>query len=569
MVPIVEAIDMADVPRLDTYWFHEREWTDYDELLDAFEWEVPETFNIASYICDRWADGDGTAIIADDGHETVETYTFETLRDAADATARFLRDCGVTRGDRVGINAGQRPETVVAHVACWKLGAVSVPMSTLFGTDAISYRLTDSGAVACFVDGSNVDTLRAIADDVDSLETVVTIGDVEPAGDEVSLEDARAEFSGRFETAPTDAEEDAIIIYTSGTTGDPKGVRHAHRVLLGDLPLFLTSFCNLEVTDDDVFWTPSEWAWVATLFDVVFPGLFYGRPVVAHTADETFDPETAMDLLERHDVTNFFAPPTALRMMEQLDDPGRWNVSSVRCVPSGGESLGETIVEWAEETFDGAAVHEAYGQTEANLLVGDCTKLVESKAGKIGPRGPGHEVAIVDPETAERTVGTGEVGEIAVRYEGNPVCFKEYWNKPEATAEKVANGWLLTEDLGRMDEDGFLEFVSRKDTVIISAGYRIGPVEIEEALSAHEAVADAGVIGIPDDERGAVPKAFVVLASGFDPSLDLVDALKEDVRGRLAEYEYPREIEFVEALPKTSSGKIRRTSLEEHEGLLD
>ncbi|MFO7925812.1 MAG: acyl-CoA synthetase [Halobacteriota archaeon] len=561
---------MSTVPDLEAYRFYEREWSEYDDLLDSFEWEVPERFNMASYICDRWcADGDRTALIADDGDGGGDTYSFERLREEADATAAFLEERGVTRGDRVGINARQRPETVVAHVACWKLGAVSVPLSTLFGTDALSYRLDDSGSVACFVDDSNVETLREVRDGVPSLETVVAIGDIEPTDDETAFDAVRSRDASGVETADTAAEDDAIIIYTSGTTGDPKGVRHAHRVLLGDLPLFITSFCNLELNDDDVFWTPSEWAWVATLFDVVFPGLYYGRPVVAHTADEGFDPETAMNVLERHDVTNFFAPPTALRMMEQLDAPDRWDVSSVRCIPSGGESLGDTIVQWAESTFDGAAVHEAYGQTEANMTVGDCTTLLDSKDGKIGPVGPGHDVAIVDAETAEPTVEPGKTGEIAVRYEGNPVCFKQYWNKPEATAAKVQNGWLLTEDLGRMDEDGFVEFVSRKDTVIISAGYRIGPVEIEEALSAHEAVADAGVIGIPDDERGEVPKAFVTLAAGYVPSTDLADGLRKDVRERLAAYEYPREIEFVDELPKTSSGKIRRASLEEREGSVE
>lgn len=560
---------MSTIPDLEAYRFYEREWTEYDDLLDSFEWEVPERFNMASYICDRWCeDGDRTALVADDGDGNGETYSFERLRKEADATAAFLRERGVSRGDRVGINARQRPETVVAHVACWKLGAVSVPLSTLFGTDALSYRLDDSESVACFVDGSNVETLRESHGDVPSLETVVTIGDAEPTGDETAFGTVLSSSSERFETVDTAADDDAIIIYTSGTTGDPKGVRHAHRVLLGNLPLFITSFCNLELNDDDVFWTPSEWAWVATLFDVVFPGLYYGRPVVAHTADGSFDPETAMDLLERHHVTNFFAPPTALRMMEQLDAPERWDVSSVRCIPSGGESLGDTIVEWAEAVFDGAAVHEAYGQTEANMTVGDCTKLLDSKDGKIGPIGPGHDVVIVDPETAEPTVDRGETGEIAVRYEGNPVCFKEYWNKPEATASKVQNGWLLTEDLGRMDEDGFVEFVSRKDTVIISAGYRIGPVEIEEALSAHDAVADAGVIGVRDEERGEVPKAFVTLAPGYEASTDLADRLRSDVRSRLAAYEYPREIEFVDDLPKTSSGKIRRASLEEREGLV-
>ncbi|MDS0477030.1 AMP-binding protein [Natrinema sp. 1APR25-10V2] len=560
---------MSTTDRLEAYHFYERDWDDYDRLLEEFEWEVPETFNMATYVCDRWAeDEERVALFADDGDGGSETYTFRRVRNATNALANAMRDRGVERGDRIAINMRQRPETVIAHVACWKLGAVSVPLSTLFGTDAVSYRLNDADAVACFVDGTNVETVRSVATDSPSLETIVTVGDVDPEADEVAFRELVDAHSREFETVETDAEDDAIIIYTSGTTGDPKGVRHAHRVLLGNLPLVITGFCNMELHDSDVFWTPSEWAWVATLFDVVFPAMFYGRPVVAYSADEQFDPETAMGIIERYGVTVFFGPATALRMMEQMDDPDRWDVSSIRCLPSGGESLGQSIVEWARDVFDGAAVHEAYGQTEANMLVGDCTKLTEFREGKIGRRAPGHEIAIVDPETAEQTVETGDVGEIAVRYEGNPVCFKEYWNKPDKTGEKVRNGWLLTEDLGCLDEDGYLEFVSRKDSVIISAGYRIGPVEIEEALANTDAVADAGVIGVPDDERGEVPKAFVVLADGFEASEGLEESLRQDVRDRLAKYEYPQRIEFVDELPKTSSGKIRRTSLEEREGIL-
>jgi acetyl-CoA synthetase len=559
---------MSEQLRLDTYHFYEQEWDGYDDLLESFEWEVPESFNMASYVCDRWAEERGrVALFADDGAGNTETYTYWQLQNAANSLANHLADRGVSRGDRVGINAPQRPETVISHVACWKLGAVSVPLSTLFGTDAVSYRLDDAGAVACIVDSSNVETVREVVDDVPSLDDILTVGVDDPGAGETDFWTAVDGASREFETVETDAEEDAIIIYTSGTTGDPKGVRHAHRLLLGNLPLVVTAFCNMEMHDSDVFWTPSEWAWVATLFDVVFPCLFYGRPLVAYTADEKFDPEAAMTIIERYGVSNFFAPPTALRMMVQLDDPSRWDVSSVRCVPSGGESLGQSIVDWAEDVFDGAVVHEAYGQTEANMVAGDCTKLVESREGKIGKPAPGHDIEIVDPETAEANVPRGETGEIAVRYEGNPVCFKEYWNKPGVTERKVKNGWLLTEDLGRMDEDDYIEFLSRKDTVIISAGYRIGPVEIEEALAAHDAVADAGVIGVPDDERGEVPKAFIVLAAGYEASEDLKSTLRRDVRDRLAEYEYPREIEFVDDLPKTSSGKIRRATLEEREGV--
>ncbi|WP_255152296.1 acyl-CoA synthetase [Halorarius halobius] len=556
---------MDERSRLNAYHFYEQEWDSYDQLCESFEWEVPERFNAAEYVCDRWSsDKSRVALFGLDHEGNERTYTFWQLRNVTNRLANYLREQGVERGDRVGVNAPQKPETVMAHVAIWKLGAVSVPLSTLFGTEAVRYRLDDADAKACIVDASNAGALRAVRDDVDSLEEVLVV-DGTATGEEVGFWDAIDASSRRLDPVDTAEDDDAIIIYTSGTTGDPKGVRHAHRVLLGNLPMFVTTVCNMEMSPGDVFWTPSEWAWVATLYDVVFPGLFFGKPVVAYENEAGFDPETAFDVIERYGVTNYFAPPTALRMMMQVDRTAAGDVGDVRAVSSGGESLGESIVEWAADTFDGAVVHEGYGQTEANMIVGDCTALTESREGKIGPAAPGHEVAIVDPETAEPTVDPGEVGEIAVRYEGDPICFKEYWNKPDKTAEKVQNGWLLTEDLGAMDADGYLSFHSRKDNVIISAGYRIGPVEIEEALATHDAVADAGVVGIPDDERGEVPKAFVVLAAGHEASDDLKRQLAQHVRDRLAKYEYPREIEFIDVLPTTSTGKVRRVDLEQRE----
>lgn len=571
-VPICDTVTgVADVtpgPRLDAYHFHERDWADYDALVEAFEWDVPPQFNMAKYCCDRWAGERGrVALFAEtaDG-ESRRTVTYWQLRNAANRLANHLAERGIRAGDRVGVNVPQKPETVLAHIATWKLGAVSVPLSTLFGPDAIGYRLSDAGAAACIVDGSNVDALREARADTDlNLRTVLTVDVPDPAADEADIWTAIESHDRDFETVETTADHDAVLIYTSGTTGDPKGVRHAHRMLLGHLPLFLTTFCNVELGDKDVFWTPAEWAWIASLFDVVIPGLYYGRPVVSHHREQ-FDPTAAFDVIERYGVTNYFAPPTALRMMMQVDPDA--DVSSVRVVASGGESLGTSIVEWAREVFEGAVVHEGYGQTEANMIVGDCTALTEFREGTIGRAGPGHEIAIVDPETAEPSVPPGEIGEIAVRYEGDPVCFMEYWGKPEKTAEKVQNGWLLTEDLGVLDEDGYLTFHSRTDDVIISAGYRIGPVEVEESLATHPAVADAGVIGIPDDERGEVPKAFVVLAPAYEPHDDLVADLQQHVKDRLAAYEYPREIAFLDELPKTTTGKVRRASLRLREGVL-
>jgi acetyl-CoA synthetase len=573
---------MARGDRLDAYQFYEEDWDSYEQLREDFEWEVPDQFNMATYVCDRWATDrrrvalfgeresqgepstqpDATGVPAGDR----ETYTFWQFRNITNRLANYLRERGVERGDRVGVNAPQRPETVFAHVAAWKLGAVSVPLSTLFGPDAVEYRLDDCDAVAAVVDASNLDSVREARESLPALETVVTVGDADTRDDEVAFQDAVADQPRTFETVATDAEDDAIIIYTSGTTGDPKGVRHAHRMLLGHLPLFVTTMLNVESPEGGVFWTPAEWAWIASLFDVVVPALYYGQPVVAYDGGQ-FDPEIAFEVIERYGVTNFFAPPTALRMMMQVEDTDRFDVGTLDTIASGGESLGQNIVDWAADTFGGTTVHEGYGQTEANMLVGGCTALTEFREGYIGRAGPGHEIAIVDPETAEPTVDRGEVGEIALRYEGNPVCFVEYWNKPEKTAGKVRNGWLLTEDLGLLDEDGYLQFKSRKDDVIISAGYRIGPEEVEDSVAGHEAAADAAVIGVPDDERGTVPKAFVVLAEGYDPTEETRESLRQHVRDRLAKYEYPRDVEFVDDLPKTATGKVRRASLREREGL--
>ncbi|MFB6109931.1 MAG: acyl-CoA synthetase [Halodesulfurarchaeum sp.] len=553
---------MATHERLEAYHFYEQDWDDMAALREWFEWEVPETFNMASYVCDRWADDRGrVAMFFDTAAGERETYTYWQLDRLSNRLANYLRSEGIERGDRVGVNMPQRPETVIAHVAAWKLGAVSVPLSTLFGPDALSYRLDDSGAKAAVADPTNLDTLRSVQADLPDLETTVTVDAPNVRPEETRIATIFQDADPTFETVDTDPEEDAILIYTSGTTGSPKGVLHAHRLLLGHLPGFLTAG-NLNLDDGSVYWTPGEWAWIASLFNIVFPAMFYGRPVVASNTDGPFDPEHAFELLEEYGITMGFVPPTALRMMRQVDDPDRFDTDSLGVIASGGEAVGKDVVNWVEGTF-GGVIHEGYGQTEANIVLTECGALGMTDPESMGVAPPGHEVTIVDPETAEPTVPNGEVGEIAVRYAGDPVCFKEYWNKPEKTERKVRNGWLLTEDLGWQDDEGYFYFKSRKDDVIISAGYRIGPEEVEESISDHDAVVDAGVVGVPDEERGEIPKAFVVLADGYEATDDLREELAQYVKDNLAAYEYPREIEFVESLPRTTTGKVRRSALQE------
>jgi len=565
---------MTDVQRLEAYHYYEEEWEDYDELYDAFEFEIPNRFNMADYVCDRWASDKGrVALFSEDPHHGERTYTYRQLSHATNRLANHLQACGVDRGDRVAVNTPALPETVMGHLACWKLGAVSVPLSTLFGPDALSYRMDDASVVAGVVHASNVEAFREAAAEVDGLETVLTTGVDTPGTDapgvsETDLRDAIADRDRAFDNATTDPDDDALLPYTSGTTGPPKGVRHGHRMLLGYLAGIGTGF-DMEINESDLTWAPPEWAWVGSLFGIVVPTMFYGLPQVAYEGGGPFDPVATFEQIERYGVSNVFLPPTALRMMMQVDDPDeRYELDSVRVILSGGESVGQSIVEWADDVFGGAVVHEAYGQTEHNPLVGDLTALgVEHRPGKMGKPMPGHEVTIVDPDTAEPLDEPGEVGEIAVRYEGDPSRFKGYWNQPEKTEWKVQNGWLLTEDLGAMDEDGYISFEGRTDDVIISSGYRIGPEEVEESVASHPGIAEAGVVGVPDDTRGTVPKAFAIPAPGTDPEEDLKADIKEHVRDRLADYEYPREIEFVDDLPMTPTGKIQRFELREREGL--
>ncbi|WP_255197674.1 acyl-CoA synthetase [Halorarius litoreus] len=561
---------MPSVPDIEAYTFYEEEWDSYEELVESFEHDVPERFNLATYLCDRWADDKGRVAIFGDGtDEAPRTFTYWQLRQITNRLANYLQQQGIERGDRVAVNVPQKPETAMAHLAAWKLGAVSVPLSSLFGPDALSYRLRDSGAKALVVDAENVDTVRDVRASLDDLETVLTVGAVDHEADETDFWTAQDGASHAFDTVDTAAEDTASIIYTSGTTGDPKGVVHAHRLVLGLLPDYLASYCNFQLDERDVIWSPADWAWVAGLYSTMATTLYHGRPVVAYNATGKFDPVETFELVERYGISVSFIPPTALRMMmQETEAAADYDLTSLRSIWSGGESLGDEISEWAEDTFEGAVVHEVYGQTEAVNIVNEISTLYPKREGALGKPSLGRlDVALFDAAERDQRVGVDEVGEIAVKYEGDPECFKGYWNKPEATAETVQNDWLFTGDLAKRDADGYYYFVGRNDDVIISAGYRIGPKEVEDVLAGHPAVVNVGVIGVPDDLRGAVPKAFVELGGGYEPSDALVEELQQRAKDALAQYEYPREIEFVDALPLTVTGKVRRNAIREQEGI--
>jgi acetyl-CoA synthetase len=525
----------------------------YDDLCKAFRWEIPARFNMATACCDRHADGSGRlALIYVDEDGGTQRLSFDEISALSKSFAHVLTADGLERGDRVAVFLSQSVELPIAHLAAFRAGLVSVPLFTLFGEDALEFRLANSGAKAVITDEGGWDKLSKIRDRLPHLQDIYVTGGAVHAGAKPfwsAIEEAPEDFA----TVDTAADDPAIIIYTSGTTGNPKGALHAHRVVLGHLP-------NVEMAHDffpkpgDLMWTPADWAWIGGLFDALFPAWYHGVPVLGHRAKK-FEPQAAMQLMADHGVRNVFLPPTALKLMRQADV--KHDGVRLRSIFTGGESLGAELLDWVRATF-GVDAHEIYGQTECNLVVGNNARLFPLRPGSMGKPTPGFDVQIVDEHGAVQPRNTR--GIIGVRVP-NPVAMLEYWKNPEATAAKVAGGFLLTGDLGVQDDDGYFWYVSREDDVITSAGYRIGPSEIEHTLMKHPAVAMSAVVGIPDPIRTEVIKAWIVLRPGFTASDELARDIQDFVKVQLAAHEYPRHIQFAASLPMTATGKVLRRDL--------
>ena len=529
----------------------------YEEIRQAFRWEVPEQYNLGSDVCDKHP-ANKRALIYEDEAGNVTTYTFGQLRKLSNRFANVLQALGLERGERVGILLSQSPEAAITHLAVYKAGGIAVPLFTLFGPDAIEYRLANSDARVVVTDGSNLEKLLTIRDRLPSLSTIiVTEGKDE---DTVNFWALLDEASADFKPVATTANDPALIIYTSGTTGPPKGAVHAHRVLLGHLPGVEFPH-NLFPQPGDLFWTPADWAWIGGLIDVLLPSWHHGIPVLAHRARK-FDPEHAFHLIAKHNVRNVFLPPTALKLMRQVENPKERHAVNLRSLGSGGETLGEALLRWGDEVF-GLTINEFYGQTEVNLVLGNCATILPVRPGSMGRPIPGHNVDIVDEEG--HPVAPGTVGQVAIQ-RPDPVMFLEYWRNPEATKKKFIGDWCLTGDLASKDDEGYFWYKSRDDDIITSAGYRIGPGEIEECVMKHPAIALVAAIGIPDPVRTEVVKAFVVLKPEFSPNDALASEIQAFVKSRLAAHEYPREVEFVSELPMTATGKIMRRKLRKQDG---
>lgn len=535
--------------------------TTYDDVCRLMHWRIPDRYNIGVDVCDKHADRtpEAVALIVEDEDGDVVRYSFESLRRLTNRLANVLVGSGLNRGDRLAVLLTQSVETAMAHIAAWKAGLVSIPMFSLFGEEALEYRLTNSGARALVTDEIGFAKIAAIRDRLPDLDVVLLVDAGADGRGFTAFWPAVDRASDAFTSVDTAAEDPGLIIYTSGTTGSPKGAYHAHRTLLGHLPS-VEFFNEFLPQPGDLMWTPADWAWIGGLMNVLMASWHHGVTVLAQRARK-YDPEHALALMARHGVRNVFMPPTALRLMRQAESAiGRYGCG-LRTLTCAGEPMGVELLDWCRDKL-GVTPNEYYGQTECNLVIANCAEIMDVKPGSMGRPVPGHTCAVIDADG--QPLPPGKVGAIAVR-RPHPVIMLEYWRNPEATEAKYRGDWLLSGDEGHVDEDGYFWFLGRDDDVITSAGYRIGPGEIEDCLGHHPAIALAAVIGVPDPLRTESVKAFIVPSPGVVADANLEDDIRDFVKTHLSPHEYPRLIEFRDSLPMTATGKIKRKELRDAE----
>ena len=578
----------------------------YDQLHGNFRWHVPEDFNIAQVCSSRWAMQTPNAVairvhVSGKSLTKSKAYTYLELQQAANHLSAKLADAGVQRGDRVAIVLPQRFETAVAYMAVLQMGAIAVPLSMLFGPDALEYRINDSDAVVALVDEVSEPILRQIQSNCPNLRHILAV-----AGVFIAYNAIKSIAKSKFQVI-TKADDGAILIYTSGTTGPPKGALIPHRALIGNLTGFVCSQNwfgfdgKTNKSSNAIFWSPADWAWTGGLMDALLPTLYFGREIIAFRG--RFSPEATFELLQTQRVTHTFLFPTALKaMLKAVPEPKKHYKLRLEAIMSAGEAVGDAVYDYCRDKL-GVVVNEMFGQTEINYIVGNCAVRYPSKANSMGKPYPGHNVAVIDDDgniCPDGVPGDVAVNRFDIHGQPDPIFFLGYWKNDAATQSKFTGDWCRTGDLATRDADGYLWYQGRADDVFKAAGYRIGPSEIENCLVKHPAVANAAVVPKPDAERGAVVKAYVVLAAGYaekyavdiainliandainTPAIDditskselkssfkamfsentLILELQNHVKSLLAPYEYPKEIEFIEALPMTTTGKVQRRVL--------
>ena len=537
----------------------------FEELYLNFKWNIPEFYNIASDTVDQVIYQNRTALINFLKDGKIEKWSFLDIKRYSNKLANVFNHFDIETNARVGIILGQCPETAIAHMACFKSGKISIPLFNLFGTDALHYRLLNSRSSLVICDNIGLNKIMDIKDRLPDLKKIICVDVNDEKNNIFNFKKLLEQSSDSFVTKKTKASDPALIIYTSGTTGGPKGALLPHRSLLGHIPgvEMPHEFLSSSEPVNDLFWTPADWAWIGGLFDVLLPAWHFGIPVVSYRSQK-FDPEFTFDLMSKLEIKNTFLPPTALKMMKSFNYSKTIKNLKLRTVGSGGEALGEDLLEWGKQIL-GVGINEFYGQTECNLTVSNCGAIMPTKQGSIGKPVPGHDVRIVN-EKGEFIKEPGLDGEIIVRSD-TPVSFLKYWENDEATNEKIKNGWLYTGDFAYRDEEGYFYFKGREDDIINTSGYRVGPSEVEDAILSHPEVSMVAVIGVPDKLRGQIIKAFIV-PSDQNKVLTQNDKLKQSIQNhvklKLAVHEYPRLIVFVSELPLTTTGKIIRKDLREN-----
>ena len=536
----------------------------FEEQCLSFKWNIPEFYNIASDTVDQDIYQNRIALINFLQDGKIEEWSFVDIKRYANKLANVFDHFHLEANARVGIILGQCPETAIAHMACFKSGKISIPLFNLFGTDALHYRLLNSRASLVICDNIGLNKIFEIKDRLPDLKKIICIDSNDEKRNVFNFKKLLEHASDSYITKKTKASDPALIIYTSGTTGGPKGALLPHRSLLGHIPgvEIPHEFLSSSEPVTDLFWTPADWAWIGGLFDVLLPAWHFGIPVVSYRSQK-FDPEVTFDLISKLEIKNTFLPPTALKMMKSFNPSKTVKNLKLRTVGSGGEALGEDLLEWGKQIL-GVGINEFYGQTECNLTVSNCGAIMPTRQGSIGKPVPGHEVRIIN-ENGELIKEPGLDGEIIVKSD-TPVSFLKYWENDKATKQKVRDGWLYTGDFAYKDEEGYFYFKGRKDDIINTSGYRVGPSEVEDAVLSHPKVSMVAVIGIPDKLRGHIIKAFVV-PRDHNNVLAKNEILKRSIQNhvklKLAAHEYPRLIEFVHELPLTTTGKIIRKDLRE------
>ena len=535
------------------------EMVDYEQACREFRWEVPEHYNFAFDVVDRW--GEDTTKLAmlwvnEQGDE--KRLTFRDFTERSNQLGNALRTMGIRKGDRLLIMLPRVPEWWEAVLGIMKIGAISMPGTTLLTPKDVAYRIQAAEAVAVITDEEGALKVERVAHECPTLRLKIILGPEREGW--VNYTRAVASAVSPLKPEPTRSDEPMMIYFTSGTVGYPKMVLHTH--VSYPIGHIVTGKYWLDLKPTDLHWNLSDTGWAKAAYSNLFGPWIMGTAMFTFDGRGRFDARQTLELLERYPISTFCAPPTAYRLLV-LENLRHYQLTALRHCIGAGEPLNPEVIEaWQRGT--GQIIRDGYGQTETVILVANFPPL-PVKPGSMGKPSPGLTIGIVDDDGRE--VPPGTEGDIAVKLTPRrPVgLFKEYWRNPEATSNCIRGEWYITGDRAIRDEDGYFWFVGRADDVIISAGYRIGPFEVESALVEHPSVAEAAVVASPDQIRGEIVKAFVILAPDHQPSEQLIQDLQEHVKRVTAPYKYPREIEFTSELPKTISGKIRRVELRQRE----